>query len=160
MSTATKRPTVKQQIEGVRALGGVFVEIEEQFKAADYTRTLTPFLDLLQRTHAEGFSTQSNPVGRKWKPLAPSTIKRKGHGIILFETGRLKSSLIGATGDSVRAVSHRGMLFGTQVPYSIFHQNGTSRLPQREHVGMNDETCQQIVNAVADATVEALKARA
>lgn len=158
MATAT-RETHKQQVEGIAALGGIFVEIEQQFQNADYSKTLEPFLKVFEGTHAAGFASQSNPVGSKWKPLAPSTIKRKGHGIILYETGRLKASLTGASGDAVRAVSHRGLLFGTQVEYSIFHQMGGGRLPQREHVGINDETCQGVVDAIADAVVETLKSR-
>jgi phage gpG-like protein len=155
----TKRETHKQQVEGIASLGGVFVEIEQQFINADYSETLEPFLRVFEGTHAAGFAAEASPSGSKWRPLSPRTIKRKGHGIILYETGRLKASLIGATGDSVRAVSHRGLLFGTEVPYSIFHQDGTSRLPQREHVGINDETCQSVVDAIADAVVETLKSR-
>lgn len=158
MATAT-RETHRQQVEGIAALGGIFIEIEQQFINADYSKTLEPFLKVFEGTHAAGFAAEANPVGSKWKPLSPRTVKRKGHGIILYKTGRLKASLIGATGDSVRAVSHRGLLFGTEVPYSIFHQDGTSRLPQREHVGINDETCQSVVDAIADAVVETLKSR-
>jgi phage gpG-like protein len=156
MATATKRVPV-EEIDGFEFLGGVFLEIEEAFHRADYSEPLKPMLEMLEQTHAAGFESESTPGGEKWPPLAASTVAKKGHDVILLETGRLKASLANKTGDSVREVSHRGLLFGTQVEYAGIHQNGTSRIPQREHVGMNEETAQRIVDVVADATVEALK---
>lgn len=145
-----------EEIADPAFLGSIFLEVEQAFLAADYTSTLEPFLSHLEGSHASHFAAQSNPIGTPWAPLAASTIARKGHDTILVETTRLKSSLTGKTQDSIRAVSHRGLLFGTEVPYAIFHQDG-GRLPKREHVGMNNETTQQIVDAVADRTVEELK---
>lgn len=150
---------VPQLIEDIQYLGMIYAEIEQQFKECDYEETLTAFFPILEQTHAEHFRTQSAPDGTPWPPLSDRTVKRKKHDRILFQTGRLRSSLIGNTSDTVRAVSERGqgLLFGTAVEYAGFHDKGSGRLPQRQHVGMVDETLQILVDSVADKTVEALK---
>lgn len=149
---------VKEEIADVRFLGGIYVLMEEQFRNHDYSDVLNAFLPTLEETHKTHFDTQSDPAANPWPPLAPSTIRRKGHDTILYETGRLKASLAGKTEDSIRAVSERGqgLLFGTSVEYAGFHQDGT-RLPRREHVGMVDETLQILVDSVADSAVDSLK---
>ena len=140
-----------------KELGGILVDVEERFKNADYAETLFPFLATLEQTHGQQFRSQQDSSGAAWAPLAASTIARKRHSRILYETGALEASLAGNTGDSVRAVSHRGLLFGTQVEYAGFHQEGTSRMPARPPVGMQVQTLDEMVNAVADAAVEQLK---
>lgn len=155
-TTATPKRVPTEEIDGFEFLGGVFLDVEQGFDSADYSTALEPFITTLEQTHAAGFESESTPGGEKWPPLAPSTVRRKGHDVILLETGRLKSSLVAGGADAVREVSHRGLLFGTQVEYASIHQNGTSRIPQREHVGMNEETCQSIVDAVADAAVASM----
>lgn len=146
-----------EQVE-LQHLGSVFIGIENQFLGIDYQETLQEFIPELQKAELGQFGGESNAVGDAWKALAPSTIKKKGHDQILFETGRLESSLVGKTGDSIQETTHRGLIFGTSVPYSIFHDVGTERLPIREHVGMDEQTLDKLVNALADATVEGLKA--
>lgn len=150
---------VKEEIADIGFIGGVLVDIERGFRECDYTESLQNFFPVLESTHAKHFASQSDPAGVPWAPLSPRTIKRKGHSTILFETGRLKASLVGQTGDSIRAISDRGQgaLFGTSVPYSIFHDVGGGNLPQRRHVGMIDETLQLLVDSVANRSVESLK---
>ncbi len=138
-------------------LGGVFVEIEQALKNADYSGVMTDAIEPLEAGEKTAFDGRKTPGGTPWAPNAPSTIKRKGHGIQLFETGRLGSSLFGRTSDSIRDVYPHGLTFGTGVPYSIFNQEGTRRIPQREHVGMGEVTCQKIVDLVADQAVEFMK---
>jgi len=149
---------VAEELDDLRYLGGVFAGVEAQFRDLDYTETLRGFMPVLQQEEARQFSQQADAAGRAWPKLSPVTIARKGHDRILVETGRLRASLESQNGDSVRATSHRGLLFGTAVPYSIFHQTGGRRLPQREHVGMNSEACDKLTATVADATVRGLKA--
>lgn len=60
-----------------------------------------------------------------WAQLAPSTIARKGHSIILFETGELKGSFRrGGTGH-VEDIDRQSMRWGTRIPHALFHQTGT-----------------------------------
>lgn len=146
-----------EELTDLRELGGILVDIEERLNGADYEQTLFPFLSTLEQTHADQFRSQQDSTGSRWAPLAASTIRRKGHDRILFEKGRLEASLAGHSADSVRAVSHRGLLFGTQVEYALFHQDGTSRMPARPPVGMQEPTLDEMTNAVADAAVESLR---
>jgi phage gpG-like protein len=67
-------------------------------------------------------------------------------------------SLVTIGGDgNISETSHRGMLFGTDVEYAIFHQEGTSRMPARPPVGLSETTLQTIVDGVADAAVQSMK---
>ena len=151
---------IKEEIESPRFLGGMFVEIETQYNEADYSNQLDAFLPVLEEEHKKQFSAQSSPGGQPWPALAPSTVKRKGHDRILFESGRLEKSLTQKSGDAVRVVGEdgRGMLFGTSVPYSVFHNDGKGQ-KKREHVGLVDKALDSLVNNVADRTVEEMKAR-
>ncbi|WP_169314853.1 phage virion morphogenesis protein [Rubinisphaera brasiliensis] len=153
---------MKEQIDDIRYLGGIFVDIEEGFKNADFTKTVEAFFPVLEQSHAKGFQEARSSAGDNWPALAPSTVKRKGHDTILVDTGRLKQSLASQTQHSVREVSDRGRgaLFGTQVPYSIFHQQGGGRLPQRQHVGITNADEEILSDRVADFAVESLKAKA
>ena len=152
----------RQQFDDVRFFGGTFQEIENAFKAADYEPVLRKFLGVLEEAHREYFARQAGPSGADWPDLAPATIVRKGHSRILFETGKLSGSLGGRSSGAVRETTHRGAIFGTSVPYSIFHQQARGflfggNLPQREHVGMTEQTLDVLLQAVADQTVEFLK---
>lgn len=150
-----------EQLDDLKFLGGVYSDTEKRFKEADYTGVLNDFLDVLEKKHAEYFDSQTSPVGQSWPPLAPSTIAAKGHNQILFRTGRLRESLTGKSSDAIRDAFQEafgaGLSFGTSTPYSTFHMEDGGRLPQREHVGMNDETLDDFVDTVADHAVEELK---
>lgn len=65
--------------------------------------------------------------GSQWAPLAMSTIRRKGHGRVLFETGAMASTVF---------VELAGMKvqLGNGSRVAKFHQFGTRRMPQRKVV--------------------------
>lgn len=100
--------------------------------------------ELFYRSEGQQFSSQGSrgPSGR-WSPLNPQYAKRKrmkwGTRGILIASGRMKASLVGRSADSIYDVSH-GMYaeLGTRVPYAIFHQAGTSKMPQRKLIDMTD----------------------
>lgn len=78
---------------------------------------------------------------------------------------RLATSLTTKTtqssGDSIReAVSApRGgaLKFGTTVPYSVFNDQGTDRIPARPHIGLNDQYLNQATNRIVDYALQQLK---
>lgn len=150
---------VREQIDDIRFLGGVYQDIENQYNEIDYSQTLADFLPVLEEQHETFFDNEKGPSGSPWPELSPVTVKRKGHDKILYETGRLKASLTGPGTDSIREISDQGdgLLFGTEVPYSIFHQRGGPNLPQREHIGTNDQKLNDLLDNIADHTVEQLK---
>lgn len=140
------------------ALAGV----QKSFSDIDHTSTLQEMSKTLENQHAEYFDSQNGPGGASWPRLRPRTVVRKGHDRILIDTGRLRSSLDGNSGDAVREISADGndrqeLLFGTSVPYSALHQFGWGIVPARPHVGTDESTVSQFVEDVADATVKALQ---
>lgn len=136
-----------------------FADVESVFNDLDYTEPLTAFQQVLADGERDAFASQQTPGGEAWAALAASTVKKKGHAVILFETGKLRDSLstVGGPGN-INAVSERGSLFGTDVEYSLFHTTGTKRMPQREHVGTNDAAVDRLAASVADYAVEQLRA--
>lgn len=108
----------------------------------------------LEELHEGYFGSESDPLGAAWPELAPATIARKGHNRILYDTGRLAASLTSKSGDAIREIisepAGQGLAFGTSVDYAPFHQFGTSRIPQRQHVGVNDRVIDIMAERVAD----------
>jgi phage gpG-like protein len=123
----------------------------------DYTDFFEDQLTALEELHQTYFETETDPDGNAWKPLAPSTIAKKGHDRILIETGALNNSLVLRNAEgAVREVTEDSIRFGTDIEYSQYHQQGARRrqrrtatgrfasgfifgLPQRKHVGLTDE---------------------
>lgn len=123
-----------------------------------YEYVLGDLLGQLQEDSKEFFASQTTPYGTAWTPNAPSTVERKGHGIVLFETGRLKKSLESLSGDSIREFGSRNeesawATFGTSVPYSIFHSDSTESEADREHVGMTEARLDELSERVLDELV-------
>jgi phage gpG-like protein len=135
----------------------ILVELESQVRNMDYFDVLTAFQETIAEGEAEAFHEEREPGGSPWAPLAPSTVKKKGHNIILFETGTLLGSLVTVGGPgNVSAVSSRGSIFGTDVPYAIFHDQGTSKMPARPPVGISEERVDLLAERIADETVRQL----
>lgn len=72
-----------------------------------------------------------------WEPLAESTVASKSAmGLdprILHATLALRDSLTKpAAAGMVEVVSDRSLHFGTSIDYAIWHDRGTSRMPQRK----------------------------
>lgn len=63
-----------------------------------------------------------------WAPLAASTIRRKGHDKLLYDTGHLRDSI------TLGIVTDRTATVGSDAPYSIFHQMGTKRMDARPFI--------------------------
>lgn len=63
-----------------------------------------------------------------WAPLAAATVKRKGHGTILVDTGHLKDSI------TLGEVTERQATVGTDAPYALYLQMGTKSMAARPFV--------------------------
>lgn len=102
----------------------------ENFEAslADNSEALAAVADDLREMIAEQFATEGRAGGTPWAPLAPSTLRRsrRPRSGILVSTGALLGSLrdLGAPGH-VEEMSGQTLLFGSRLPYAIFHQTGT-----------------------------------
>jgi len=77
------------------------------------------------------FDSQGVEGGTKWADLAPSTIKGRPAGPLLLLTGRLLRSFTEPGGGHVEDVQPRKLVWGSQVPYAVFHQTGALKGFQR-----------------------------
>lgn len=80
------------------------------------------------------FATEGG-LGRPWPPLSPQYAAWKAKHYpgmpILVRTGRLRESLIGRTRDTIEEMTRDTLRMGTAVPYAIYHQAGTKKMPPR-----------------------------
>lgn len=147
-------------IEGIDNLQIVFDGIEVDFGDLPYGAMLKDELGELEQLHAGFFASSTGPDGAKWPPLAPSTVKRKGHSTILVETSALQASLTQPNA-GVRTVvdepAGTTLAFGTDVPYSVFHDADSGSRPARRHVGVDDQFVTKMANRIADAVVKGLQ---
>lgn len=78
------------------------------------------------------FANGQDPYGKGWAPLAPSTIRQKGHSSILVDTGKLAASTIAVP------MSGAGIELRS-IDYGQFHQFGTKYMVAREVFPARDE---------------------
>ncbi len=78
--------------------------------------------EVLQPGTEEHFLTAGNGT---WAALAPSTVQRKGHDTILFDSGALFRSFQKGGADHVEEISRDRLRWGSRRPYALFHQTGT-----------------------------------
>lgn len=121
----------------------------------DLRPTFEAYLTHLAELHESYFEQQKSPGGASWTPLAPATVKRKGHAIILVDTGDLAASLSSRSHENniaevIQEGKNKGVSFGTMDAKSIFHQDS------RPHVGITDRSADQLAEAIADRVVDAL----
>jgi phage gpG-like protein len=146
-------------IDNLSDFNPVLDDLQRQVNEMDYEEILKGSQQDLAEYETGIFAGEFDSNLNPWAPLAPSTIKRKGHDRILLETGALRESLVHVGGPgNVAETASRGMIFGTEVPYAIFHQTGTRRMPARPPVGISEETLDKLCNRIADETVRQLAA--
>jgi len=123
--------------------GGVTIQIEPPIefilqqtgRFQEALLDLEPLWELVKPVAADVEEEQFGSRGEgAWPALAASTLMRKEAGgwpsDPLVRTGDLKASLT----DPGRAADTgpRHMIYGTDVDYAQFHQEGTRRMPQRQ----------------------------
>lgn len=110
---------------------------------------LTPFWEsvgmyMIKQT-IQNFEYERSPDGVKWKPLSPSTIKRrmkrskKGRFKILQDTGELRRSI------AYKAFKNK-VIFGSNLVYAATHQFGRGKIPARSFLGVTDENKQKALS--------------
>jgi phage gpG-like protein len=94
------------------------------------------FAPLFYMRTKQDFILEGGASGASWAPLSPRYAAWKasmfpGKGI-LVRSGALKASLSGPTAPlAVFRPGTSSLEIGTAVPHAIYHQMGTSRMPQR-----------------------------
>ncbi|HZV19954.1 MAG TPA: phage virion morphogenesis protein [Hyphomicrobiales bacterium] len=118
--------TVQIEIRGLETV----IVATGKLQAFDPFRLLTIIGNTVRNQTVRHFQEETGPAG-KWAPLKESTVRRKrgGHGQILSDTGRLKSSIS-------PIVSGLEAEIGTNVFYGKFHQYGTRKMVARPFLGL------------------------
>lgn len=129
-------------------------QLQDDWEAVSMTDAMGELMGGMQTLHADYFASQSGPDGEAWAALSPATIAAKGHDVILVDTDRLRTSLAEETPDSIREIEGElpvaQLIYGTAVPYSIYHNADTGR----EHIGLNDDHLDDIVDVVLDSALD------
>lgn len=90
--------------------------------------------DSFARSQEDNFSS-SGAVHGGWAPLSPRYAAWKSARYpgapILTLTGQLRASMTSRP-FGVEIIDSRRMVVGTAVPYAKYHQQGTSKMPQRK----------------------------
>lgn len=110
-------------------------EVANDISRFPYSRVLEDdILPWVRKLHESYFKTESDPSGKPWRPLAPSTVAKKGHDTILVDKQRLMRSLTTRSVYSISQVRGNELTYGTADPHSRFHQFGAA-LAARTSVG-------------------------
>ncbi len=93
---------------------------------ADPSPALATVADDLREMARDQFATEGAAGGTPWAEAAPSTSHRGAGRGLLYRTGALFFSLTdpGATGH-VEELDEDSLVFGSSLPYAMFHQTGT-----------------------------------
>lgn len=142
---------IKSQADFYKLLQGVVTD----FSNLRVEPLLQRGLRMLEEEHGVRFAMEADPEGVPWRPLSPYTIKKKGHDTRLLETGRLRGSLRQQKhSDGIRQTwdewPKAGLIFGTSVPYGIFHETGGPNLPRRAFMGMAERSLDLFTEHTAD----------
>ena len=82
-----------------------------------------------------------------WAPNAPSTIARKGSDAPMIDTGQLRSSIRGESGNDFAMAS-------TSVAYIVYSLDGGQHIPKRNPFELRDEVFEEAARYVAEAVAD------
>lgn len=126
---------------------------------ADQAPALARVADDFREMIAQQFASEGRAEGTPWPELAPATLRRRqANTPILYKTGALLRSLRepGAAGH-VEELEGYSLTLGSRLPYAVFHQTGTRRLPARPIIvlsGARSERWTEIVRQqIAEKTL-------
>jgi hypothetical protein len=99
-------------LNGFEEIPELLAGIQEDFEDIDYADYLYRELDLMADLHKSFFDQSKGPDGATWDPNAPSTVRQKGHAVILRGVrGRQEKSVKG-TKNRPRVRFSRGRKIG------------------------------------------------
>lgn len=108
---------------------------------------------------------QKSPNGVPYAALAPATIRRKGHDVILFETGALFESVnsngsgaILETTPTTCSVGSNHQKNGVDVAARLHYGDSSRNLPARPFIGLNDQMIVDAVELIADDVISQIAA--
>ncbi len=157
-----------QILNSLDEVNELLANVAEDFRLTELLPYMQQELNNITDLHQGFFSTATAPTGEAWAANAPRTIREKGHARQLYGKPRngyrLSTSLTQkanqTTGEAVREaieVANGGMItFGSLVPYSVYNEFGTSRIPARPHTGLTDAYLDAATERLADTAIKQL----
>lgn len=112
-------------------------------RVQNFAPAMSEIATYLEREHKLYFAKQAGPDGA-WAGLSANTLRYKKSGAILRETSALVSSI------SSESDSHNAKVKSSGVVYGIYHQTGTSKMPQRRFIGFAPHHPAKCVEIVED----------
>ncbi len=108
-------------------------------RLSDLSPALMRAGELVYASVMDNFASQGRP--KRWDPLKPETVRRKGHGMILIDTGRLIGSI-------TWKISRDSVTVTATVPYADQQQDGSlfSGLPARPFLIIQGEDISKVVS--------------
>lgn len=89
-----------------------------------------------------------DPDGNPWAPLAESTVRRKGHSSILFETGELAKSIQVERSGKTFTVITSDVDYADYMQEGFTHWRSGKRVPARPFMGISQANNQRIVRMI------------
>lgn len=118
--------TFSRWAEGVQDLSPAFERIADDFS----------------KLSAEQFESEGAEGSGGWAPLSPRyaawKAKRYPGAKILEREGWLKGALAGDNEYRIREIGKTELALGAKLPYALYHQTGTRRMPARPPIQLTD----------------------
>ena len=139
-------------------LDSLFNDIGSIVENTDYGPVLENFREVSPQGEPTTCDGQPTPGRGPGVPLAESTVRRKRHNGILFESEDQIESLVtvGGAGNLNSTKSHRS-LFEEDANFAFFRDAGTNPMPARPPSGLNQESVDELAERVVNVTIESMR---
>jgi len=110
-------------------------------EVTDFTEPFEEMVGVFTAYQRQVWATQGAESGSAWAALQPSTVARKGHDVILVDTGALRQDMLKP---GIKEVSARRLALGTRLAYAGYHQTGFTdraggRVPARPVIRLTEK---------------------
>lgn len=153
-----RKRNIKQMKKLFRVLADELVPDEKEFKQ---------YVTMVKKVRQEKFDTGKAPDGSSWRKLKPATVKAKklkgspNSSSPLIDESKLRTGR--ATSDSkggyFRLLKSRSKKVWNGKSIAEIHNEGTSRIPKREHFAIYPEAIEQILKKFRLKFVRKLRAK-
>jgi phage gpG-like protein len=123
-----------------------------QLASLDFGPPLRRSAIILVSYARQSFDGAHDPDGRPWAPLQRPRRRGRSGEKPLRDTGLLMASLTAGSGAAghVERLSPHELVWGTNIEYAGFHQDGTRHVPARPFLGINNECASDIAQSFAE----------
>jgi len=125
------------EVKGEEQIARAFSRFGES--VSDLSEAFREIADDFHKIEANQFESEGGYGSGGWKPLSVAYAKRKPLGRpLLVLSGLMKESLVGETPYSIEKIQPLEARLGTKVPYAIYHQTGTTKMPKRPLIQLTE----------------------